>query len=135
MDWRLWIRLSTALVFETATAYGIWRVEWFDVFRWGAPSPRLLVVYAGDVGVNRAASAPTSRVARTFGAVLHVPGVDALPRGVGGSRSLDLLRTRSSGRRGNAGRAFPERDLEQADASVSVEHAQAHRRGSRDGAT
>jgi len=35
----------------------------------------------------------------------------------------------------DAGRAFPERDLEQADASVSVEHAQAHRRGSREGAT
>ena len=35
----------------------------------------------------------------------------------------------------DAGWAFPERDLEQADASVSVERAQAHRRGSRDGAT
>ena len=42
---------------------------------------------------------------------------------------------RGAGRRGEGARAFPERDLEQADASVSVEYAQADRRGSRDGAT
>jgi hypothetical protein len=50
MDWRLGLRVVTALTFATATAYGIWRVEWFDVFRWGAPSPRLVVVYACYVG-------------------------------------------------------------------------------------
>jgi len=52
MDWHLGVRVTTALAFATATAYGIWRVEWFDVFRWGTPSPRLLVVYACYVGVT-----------------------------------------------------------------------------------
>jgi hypothetical protein len=44
-----------ALAFATATAYAIWRVEWFDVFRWGTPSLRLLVVYACYAGVAGAA--------------------------------------------------------------------------------
>jgi hypothetical protein len=38
MDWRLWVRLTAALAVAAATAYGIWRFEWFDVFRWGMPS-------------------------------------------------------------------------------------------------
>jgi hypothetical protein len=52
VDWRLRVRVTTALVFATATAYGIWRVEWFDVFRWGTPGPDLLAVYACYVGVT-----------------------------------------------------------------------------------
>ena len=51
MHWRLWLRVTTALAFGTATAYGIWLVEWSDVFRWGMPSPRLLAVYSCYVGV------------------------------------------------------------------------------------
>lgn len=51
MAWRLWIRLAVALVFAAATACGIWRVEWFDVFRWGTPRPQLLFVYACYMGV------------------------------------------------------------------------------------
>jgi hypothetical protein len=42
----------TALAFAAATAYGIWRVEWFDVFRWGVPGAGLLVVYALYVGAS-----------------------------------------------------------------------------------
>jgi hypothetical protein len=51
MDWRLWVRLTAALALAAATAYGIWRLEWFDVFRWGMPSGQLLVAYACYVGV------------------------------------------------------------------------------------
>jgi hypothetical protein len=49
MGWRLLVRAATAILFAAATAYGIWRVEWFDSFRWGIPGPRLLIVYAGYV--------------------------------------------------------------------------------------
>jgi hypothetical protein len=51
MDWRRWVRLAAALPPAAAMAYAIWRVEWFDVFRWGMPSPDLLIVYACYVGV------------------------------------------------------------------------------------
>ena len=51
MDRHLWIRLAAALALAAATAYGLWRLEWFDVFRWGMPAPRLLVVYACCVGI------------------------------------------------------------------------------------
>ena len=51
MERRLMVRAATATAFAAATVYGIWRVEWFDVFRWGAPGPRLLVVYAACVGL------------------------------------------------------------------------------------
>lgn len=46
MDWRMWIRAATATAFATAMVNFIWRVEWFDVFRWGMPTLDLLVVYA-----------------------------------------------------------------------------------------
>ena len=51
MDRHLWIRLTAAFALAAATAYGIWRLEWFDVFRWGTPGPRLLAVYACYVGI------------------------------------------------------------------------------------
>lgn len=40
------VRAATAAAFASATAYAIWRVEWFDVFRWGVPGPKQLFVYA-----------------------------------------------------------------------------------------
>lgn len=46
MEWRLLVRTATAIAFGAATAYAIWRMEWFDVFRWGAPGPQLWLVYA-----------------------------------------------------------------------------------------
>jgi hypothetical protein len=46
MRWRLLVRAVMAMGFGAATAYGIWRAEWFDVFRWGIPGPELLFVYA-----------------------------------------------------------------------------------------
>jgi hypothetical protein len=45
MDWRLSVRSASAVMCATACAYGIWKVEWFDVFRWGVPGGRLLFVY------------------------------------------------------------------------------------------
>jgi hypothetical protein len=50
MDWRVQVRLAVALTFAAAAAYVVWRVEWFDVFRWGTPPPTLLAVYAGYAG-------------------------------------------------------------------------------------
>jgi hypothetical protein len=55
MNVRLMIRAATATLLAGATAYGLWRVEWFDVFRWGVPGPDLLVVYAVYVGASAAA--------------------------------------------------------------------------------
>jgi len=54
MEWHLWIRTATAMAFAAAAAYGIWRVEWFDVFRWGMPGLRLLLVYGCYVGASGA---------------------------------------------------------------------------------
>jgi hypothetical protein len=51
MKWALLVRVSTALTFAAAMAHFIWRVEWFDVLRWGIPSFRLLAVYAAYVSV------------------------------------------------------------------------------------
>jgi hypothetical protein len=51
MEWRLTVRVITALTCAAATAYGIWRVEWFDVFRWGAPSAQLFAVYAAYISI------------------------------------------------------------------------------------
>jgi hypothetical protein len=45
MNWRRWIRAVTATIFGAATCYCIWRVEWFDTFRWGLPGLRLQFVY------------------------------------------------------------------------------------------
>ena len=42
--------LATAGAFASATAYGIWRLEYFDVFRWGIPGPQMLIVYAAYIG-------------------------------------------------------------------------------------
>jgi hypothetical protein len=49
VEWQLIVRTVTAILFASATAYWIWKIEWFDVFRWGTPAPRLLVVYAAYV--------------------------------------------------------------------------------------
>jgi hypothetical protein len=51
MNWRLWVRVATAFAFAAAMAYGLWRLEYTDVFRWGMPGPRLLVAYACYIGV------------------------------------------------------------------------------------
>ena len=51
MKWPLLIRLGTALLFAGAMARFIWRVEWFDVLRWGVPSVRVLAVYAVYISV------------------------------------------------------------------------------------
>ena len=50
MNWRLCIRAATATACAAAMAYAIWRVEWFDVFRWGVPDLDLLAVYACYIG-------------------------------------------------------------------------------------
>ena len=46
MNWRLIVRAATAAAFAAVMVYWIWRLEWFDVFRWGMPGPSLLLVYA-----------------------------------------------------------------------------------------
>jgi hypothetical protein len=51
MNWVLLIRIGTALMFASAMARFIWRVEWFDVLRWGVPSFHVLAVYAVYVSV------------------------------------------------------------------------------------
>jgi len=55
MKWRLWVRAAIACAFAAAMANGIWRWEYTDVFRWGVPGPRLLLVYACYVGAAAAA--------------------------------------------------------------------------------
>lgn len=49
MNWTLLIRASTALTLAALMARFIWRVEWFDVWRWGVPSLRVLAVYAAYI--------------------------------------------------------------------------------------
>jgi hypothetical protein len=47
--WILLFRISTALTFAALMARFIWRVEWFDVLRWGIPSFQVLAVYAAYI--------------------------------------------------------------------------------------
>jgi hypothetical protein len=49
MSYRSIVPLATAGAFASATAWGIWRLEYFDVFRWGIPRPGILMVYAAYI--------------------------------------------------------------------------------------
>jgi hypothetical protein len=51
MNWTPLIRVSTAATFAAVMARFIWRVEWFDVFRWGMPNLRVLAACAAYVSV------------------------------------------------------------------------------------
>jgi hypothetical protein len=47
-----WIsRGLVALGFAASTGYWLWRVEWFDLWRHGLPSPSYLLKYALCVGI------------------------------------------------------------------------------------
>ncbi len=161
------LRVLTALTFATATTYGIWRVEWFEVFRGASQpatpgsvrrlcwcswirrlvpgharrAPHSLEPTAADVGRLgearsdlRLESSHTSARRHLWSVRVHRrrPARRRPFRTPPGSGAGVTPPQRASVRAGDPG---PERDLEQADASVSVERAQADAGRSREGAT
>ncbi len=154
------LRVLTALTFATATTYGIWRVEWFEVFRGASQpatpgsvrrlcwcswirrlvpgharrAPHSLEPTAADVrrlgkarSDLRLESSHTSARRHLWSVRVHRrrPARRRPFRTPPGSGAGVTPPQRASVRAGDPG---PERDLEQADASVSVERAQAHGR-------
>ena len=49
------VPVAAATTLAAVVASGIWRIEWFDVFRWGVPDPSVMAVYAVYVGAAAAA--------------------------------------------------------------------------------